>query len=186
MKDGRHGRFTAGGIDKDVIYSISGKDGEVWLGRQHGGSTRLRPEGESFTAKTYTHLDGLAQDSVYSVYQSRDGSVWAGTLSGGASKLSGGKFTTYTIADGLASNTVASILESSDGTMWFATPRGLSALSKDHWQTYDQPGTACRGENVNCLSGGLERHTVDRHHRRPRVPRIQPVSNPHGSSRFAA
>jgi ligand-binding sensor domain-containing protein len=136
LKDGRHGHVTVGGLDKDVVYSIAGRTGELWLGRQHGGLTQLRPDGDSFAAKTYTHTDGLAQDSVYSVYAARDGSVWAGTLSAGASKLSGGRFKTYTIADGLASDSVTSILESADGTIWFATPSGLSAFSKEHWRTY--------------------------------------------------
>jgi len=32
-----------------------------WLGRQRGGLTHLRYSGNSFTAKTYTQADGLAQ-----------------------------------------------------------------------------------------------------------------------------
>jgi signal transduction histidine kinase/ligand-binding sensor domain-containing protein len=137
LKDGQSGRVTLDGLDKDVVYSIAGRPGELWLGRRGGGLTQLRSDQGLFTARTYTHANGLTQDSVYSVYQDHDGSVWAGTLSGGVSKLSGGgRFTTYTIANGLASNAVTSILESSDGTMWFATPSGLSALSKEHWRTY--------------------------------------------------
>ena len=150
VKDGQHGRVNAAGLDKDIVYSIAGKDRELWLGRQRGGLTQLRSEGGAFTAKTYTQADGLAQNSVYSVYQSRDGSVWAGTLSGGVSKLSGGRFTTYTIANGLASNTIASILESSDGTMWFATPSGLNALSQGRWKVYTSRD-GLPWENVNCL-----------------------------------
>ena len=50
--------------------------------------------------------DGLAQDNVYAVYQSRDGAVWAGTLNGGLSQLKDGHFTSYTTETGLASNTV--------------------------------------------------------------------------------
>ncbi|MGD1092928.1 MAG: two-component regulator propeller domain-containing protein [Bryobacteraceae bacterium] len=150
VKNGQHGRINTAHLDQDVVYSIAGKDSDLWLGRQHGGLTQLRFERGSVTAKTYTHADGLAQDSVYSVYETRDGSVWAGTLSGGVSKFSGGKFTTYTIANGLAANTVASILEGSDGTMWFATPGGLSALSKDRWQVYTRKD-GLPSENVNCL-----------------------------------
>ena len=149
-KDGKHGRVGTAGLDKDVVYSIAGKDDELWLGRRRGGLTQLRDQHGTFSATTFTQADGLANDSVYSVYQARDGSVWAGTLSGGVSKLSDGKFTNYTAANGLSSNTVASIIEAADGTMWFATPTGLSALAKDHWQTY----TAKDGlpsEDVNCL-----------------------------------
>jgi ligand-binding sensor domain-containing protein/signal transduction histidine kinase len=145
-------------LNTDVVYSIAGGKDGLWIGRQRGGLTHLRPQGSSFAATTYTADQGLAQDSVYSVFESRDGAVWAGTLSGGVSRLHGGKFTNYTSADGLASNTVASILEASDGAMWFATPNGLSRLSNGRWQTY----TAADGlpsEEINCLledsAGGL-------------------------------
>ncbi|HWF48516.1 MAG TPA: two-component regulator propeller domain-containing protein [Bryobacteraceae bacterium] len=149
-----HRSVLADGLDKDVVYSIAGGKNELWVGRQRGGLTRITSQLTSppggFEAKTYSSKDGLAQDSVYSVYWARDGSVWAGTLSGGVSRLDAGTFKTYTIADGLASNTVASILESSDGTMWFATPNGLSSLAKGHWRTF----TSAEGlpsPNVNCL-----------------------------------
>jgi signal transduction histidine kinase/ligand-binding sensor domain-containing protein len=150
VKDGQHGQVHKAGLDGDVVYSIAGGDGELWLGRKRGGLTHLRLEGSAITAETYTEKDGLAQNSVYSVYQSRDAAVWAGTLSGGVSRLSHGRFTTYTSASGLASNTVASILESSDGTMWFATPNGLSALANGRWQTF-RGLDGLPSEDVSCL-----------------------------------
>jgi signal transduction histidine kinase/sugar lactone lactonase YvrE len=137
MKDGRKGRVTSDGLDRDVVYSIAGgPGGELWIGRQRGGLTRLQTDRVPFTTRTYTTGSGLAQNSVFSVYRARDGSVWAGTLSAGVSRLKGDRFTGYTTADGLLSNTVSSIFEGSDGTMWFATPAGLNALSKGRWSAY--------------------------------------------------
>src|SRR5262249_11155487 len=136
LQDGKSDRLDIAGLNRDVVYSIAGSAGELWLARQRGGFTQGRGEGGAFAGRTYNGGDGLAQDSVYSVLQTRDGAVWAGTLSGGVSRLQNGKFATYTISDGLASNTVASILESADGTMWFATPAGLSALSGGKWSRY--------------------------------------------------
>ncbi len=150
IKGNRIGRVSDAGLDKDVVYSIAGGKGELWVGRQRGGLTCLRPDGESFTTETYTQAEGLAQNSVYAVQKNRDGTVWAGTLSGGVSRFKDGKFTTYTNAQGLASNTVASIVEASDGTMWFATPNGLSAMSNDRWQVYTTRDRL-PSENVNCL-----------------------------------
>ena len=135
-KGEHHGHIIQDGLDRDVIYSIDGAKGELWVGRQSGGLTRLREEGGSFSAKTYTHGDGLAQNSVYAVCLARDGAVWAGTLSAGVSVLKNGKFTSYTTANGLASNSIISIVEAPDGAMWFATPSGLSAFSNGHWRTY--------------------------------------------------
>ena len=150
VKGEGRGHISKDGLDRDVVYSIAGAKGEIWVGRQSGGLTHLADEHGSFTAKTYTQADGLAQNSVYSVYLSRDGSVWAGTLSAGVSLLKNGRFANYTIANGLASNTVVSILEGSDGTMWFATPNGLSALSNGRWRTY-AISEALPSENINCL-----------------------------------
>jgi ligand-binding sensor domain-containing protein len=146
----RHGSVMADGLNKDIVYSIAGGKHELWVGRQRGGLTRITSKDGIFRAKTYSSKDGLAQDSVYSVYLARDGAVWAGTLSGGVSRLYAGALKTYTIADGLASNTVASILESSGGTMWFATPSGLSSLSKGRWRTFTSVD-GLPSQNVNCL-----------------------------------
>ena len=140
-------------MSKDVVYSITGGPNEVWVGRQQGGLTRLRFNGDAVSAKTFTTRDGLAQNNVYSVFESRDGSVWAGTLNGGLSRFQDGKFTSFTSADGLASNTVSAIDQTSDGTLWFGTPNGISSFSPGKWQTYSiQNGT--NSAEVNCLLEG--------------------------------
>ncbi|WP_321475560.1 two-component regulator propeller domain-containing protein [uncultured Paludibaculum sp.] len=149
--NGKTAAVHAGGLDRDVIYSIAGGPGVLWAGRQRGGLTELRLGDGVTTAKTYTQADGLAQNSVYSVYRNRDGSVWAGTLSGGASHLEHGRFTNYTLSNGLASNTVVSILEGADGTMWFATPQGLSSLSNGKWRTFTTK-EGLPSDSVNCLA----------------------------------
>ena len=151
LKEDKSEVVTAGGIATDVVYSITGtgKD-DIWVGRQRGGLTHLRSSGNSFTAKTYTQADGLAQNSVYALYRGRDGAVWSGTLSRGVSQLKNDHFTNYTIADGLAANTISSIAEGADGTMWFGTPSGLSSLTKNGWRTYTvSDGLA--SQDVNCL-----------------------------------
>src|SRR5277367_3770890 len=136
MKDGQVGHITIDGLEHDVVYSISSGDGEVCVGRQHGGLTVLTEKGNSFTARTYTQADGLAQNSVYSVHRDRDGTIWAGTVSAGVSRLNGGKFTNYSNSSGLPSNGVNSIVEGFDGTTWVATPSGLASFANGHWSNY--------------------------------------------------
>jgi len=134
----------------EVVYSISGQADVVWVGRQHGGITRLQFHNGAIRTESYTEANGLAQNSAYTVYESRDGSVWTGTLNGGVSKFRDGRFTTYTMTNGLASNAVSSILETRDGAMWFATPSGLSSFSNGQWRTY----TTLEGLpslEINCL-----------------------------------
>ena len=143
-------QFSAAGLPHDVVYSIAGAPDGLWIGRRRGGLTHLRFVGASTKTETLTKADGLAQDSIYSVYRDRDGTVWAGTLSGGVSRIHDGRIITYTTANGLASNMVSSIAGTSSGAEWFATPNGLSAFSQGRWRGYSiREGLPSR--NVNCL-----------------------------------
>lgn len=136
LRDGMAHRVPLPVLDGDVIYSIAGHSRELWLGRRHGGLTRLRRSGGVFAAETFTTRDGLPQNSVYAVCRARDGTVWAGTLSGGVAHLGAAPPRVYTTADGLTSNTVNAIAEGEDGIMWFATPTGVSALTPGGWRRY--------------------------------------------------
>jgi ligand-binding sensor domain-containing protein/signal transduction histidine kinase len=126
---------TVAGLGLDVVYSISGGGGEIWLGRQRGGLTRLRIDGGDFEARTFTAATGLAAGSVTTIHRNRDGTIWAGTLNGGVSRVRAGQVKTYTTADGLASNAISAIEEGADGAMWFATANGMSTFAQDHWRT---------------------------------------------------
>jgi len=150
LEDGRVQQIKLTRLDKDVVYSITGSKGKIWIGRQHGGLTRLQYSHGTARSQSYTEANGLAQNSVYAVYQSSDGAVWAGTLSGGVSRFKDGRFVTYTAASGLASNTVTSIQETRDGAIWFGTSNGLSSLSNGRWRTY-AAADGLPSENVNCL-----------------------------------
>jgi ligand-binding sensor domain-containing protein/signal transduction histidine kinase len=137
LKDGHKGQVTDAGLGDDIVYSISGGGGELWLGRQQGGLTELTKKGASFVARTYTRANGLAQNSVFTVHRNRDGSVWAGTVSAGVSVLRRGKFTNYSAANGLESNAIFSIVEGHDGTMWVASPSGLACFADGNWKNFD-------------------------------------------------
>ncbi len=153
LAGGRSGNVTSAGLGQDVVYSISGTNNDLWLGRQRGGLTHLTFTPGGSTAKTYTQTDGLAQNGVYAVYQSRDGTVWAGTLSGGVSALKNDHFTSYTTADGMSSNTIAAITEDSNGTMWFATPSGVDSLREGRWSAL-RKDQGLPSDSVNCLLFG--------------------------------
>jgi ligand-binding sensor domain-containing protein/signal transduction histidine kinase len=150
LKDRRVERVALAGLDKDVVYSIAGREGDIWVGRQLGGLTRLRDVAGKWDAVTYTKANGLAQNSVYSVHVDPEGAVWAGTVSAGVTKIKNDKFSTFTNENGLLSNTIASIVDGSDGTIWLATPRGLSGLSNDRWSSYSKQD-GLPSDDVNCL-----------------------------------
>ncbi|MGA3225697.1 MAG: two-component regulator propeller domain-containing protein [Acidobacteriaceae bacterium] len=136
MQGEKSGSITNDLLNQDVIYSIAGNRDELWIGRQQGGLSRLRYTDGSFATKTYTQVDGLAQNSVYTVHQNPDGTVWAGTVSAGVSRFKDGRFATYTVADGLGANSVTSIEDGPNGMMWFGTAGGLTKLENGAWRNY--------------------------------------------------
>jgi signal transduction histidine kinase/ligand-binding sensor domain-containing protein len=150
LKGKKSGSVPNDRLSQDVVYSIAGTKDDLWIGRQQGGLTHLRYSSGSLTTTTYTEKNGLAQNSVYAVFQSRDGTVWAGTLSGGVSEFRNGRFNTYTTANGMSSNSITSIAETSGGTMWFATPSGLNSLSGGNLRSLGiREGLP--SQNISCL-----------------------------------
>ena len=132
-RSGRLRQVRQDGLAREVIYSIDGGGGDMWVGRQRGGLTRIRRVGENLVTHTFTEKDGLAQNSVYAVHRSPDGTVWAGTVSGGISVFDGSEFKTFNNQNGLSSNAVNSITEGRDGSVWVATPGGLDEFRQTHW-----------------------------------------------------
>ena len=109
IRGAEHHAITDQGLDGDVIYSMSGGAGELWLGRRLGGVTQLREEDGVLRAQTYTRLTASRPGVVYAVYRSREGSVWAGTLSGELSRIEKGRITTFTSSNGLSADAVTTI-----------------------------------------------------------------------------
>lgn len=151
LTETKRGSITSAGLKNDVVYSITGAPGELWIGRQRGGLTQVRKQGGSFTSRTYSAADGLAPGSVYAVLRTHDGSVWAGTLNGGVSRLRNDRITTYTTANGLLSNSISAIEEAQDGTVWIATPNGLQSFAHEQWRAYSDADGIPPGR-VNCLT----------------------------------
>src|SRR5262245_38387537 len=93
LRDNASGKISVAGLDSDVVYSITGHDNELWIGRRRGGLTRLRTSSGGFDADSWTEKDGLAQNSVFTVNRNRDGTIWAGTHKRGVRRLRDGALT---------------------------------------------------------------------------------------------
>ena len=76
------------------------------------------------TWKTYTYLDGLAHNVVWTIHADPDGVIWFGTEAGGVSRYDGNEFVNFTTKDGLAGNDVRAIHRDPNGVMWFGTDGG--------------------------------------------------------------
>jgi ligand-binding sensor domain-containing protein/signal transduction histidine kinase len=146
MRDGVMHPVTLAGLDQDVVYSIDGDGDDIWLGRQRGGLTVLHTTSDPFTAQTWTHADGLAQDNVYVVRVARDHTIWAGTLTAGVSHLSNGQIANFNSTSGLIANAVTAIDEDNTGRLWFGTPDGVSSLQHGRWRSFtDRSGLPSTG-----------------------------------------
>ena len=77
------------------------------------------------TWRSYTSLEGLADDHVFAIHEDTDGMMWFGTR-GGISRYDGKEFVNFTVRDGLLHNKVFAIDRDPDGTMWFGTSNGMS------------------------------------------------------------
>lgn len=91
-----------------------------------------------FILNTWQQDDGLPQNTVHALLQSRDGYIWAGTYQGIA-RFDGVQFKTFNMANtsGLLSNGIWSIAEDYTGALWFGTNGGgLARYSKNSFQSY--------------------------------------------------
>lgn len=136
IRNGEHHSINTLGLERDVIYSISGGPDELWIGRRSGGVTQLREVDGTLQSRTYTARDGLAPGVVHAVYRGRDGTVWVGSLSGAVSHIEKGHITTFTAVNGLGADDVTTIQETPDGVIWVGTGGGLEAFRNGKWRRY--------------------------------------------------
>ena len=69
--------------------------------------------------KTLTQADGLASNTVLTVFEDSHGTMWFGTTDG-LTRYDGKNFQTFTTEDGLSRNTIGLIFEDRQGMIWFA------------------------------------------------------------------
>ena len=96
-------------------------DSVMWFGTGSGVS---RYDGKTFI--NFTTQDGLAGNTVTSIYGDPDGVMWFGTGGDGVSRYDGKAFVNFTTQDGLVDDNVRCIYRDPDGAMWFGTFDGVS------------------------------------------------------------
>lgn len=88
--------------------------------------------GAHYSVKTWTTEDGLPQNSVIAMTQTRDGYLWLGTLRGLA-RFDGVRFTVFDEDNtpGLNSSQIVRLFEDSKNNLWIGTETAGVALVKD-------------------------------------------------------
>ena len=134
-------------------------DGALWIGTDGRGLFRL---GKG-PAVHYTMTDGLVNDFVRGILETRSGDLWIAT-DGGVSRLSGGVFSSYKVKEGLVYSSVRSMVQDRSGDVWFGTDRGVSHFARGRF-VHDAVTAALAPEKVWALhqsaSGALWFGTPD-------------------------
>jgi len=99
----------------------------MWIGTLHLGLFVYDGEG----AAQFTKKEGLASNTVRTIYQTPDGVLWFGSHGGGVSLYDGVAWGTLDTRDGLAGDTVFKILQDSEGYLWFATNKGITRYHRN-------------------------------------------------------
>ena len=88
-----------------------------------------------FVCRAWGVEDGLPQDSVTAILQTRDGYLWLGTRSGLA-RFDGVRFTVLGVAEGLQGLHVRTLCQDQQGALWIGTASGLSRYHKGRFTTF--------------------------------------------------
>ena len=123
---------TTAAIKQGYIWVLFvDKAGVLWVGTYGGGLTRYQDG--IFT--TYGTANGLSNEMVRAICQSRDGSLWIGT-NDGLNRFKDGRFTVYRKKDGLSSSYIRSLHEDRHGTLWIGTSVGLDRFDAGRFAAY--------------------------------------------------
>ena len=114
------------------IRAIAIEEQYVWCAT-NGGVIRWNKQDNTHIMLTTD--DGLADNSVLSVYVDRDGIKWFGTNSG-ISTYNESTFMSLITQDGLIDDYVKSISQDKKGTMWFGTSNGALKFDGISWTMY--------------------------------------------------
>ncbi len=122
------------------------QDGTLGVGTDGRGIFRIGPGN---AAAQFTTANGLVNNFIRGVVQSRQGDLWIATDEG-ISRWARGAFRSFTVQDGLVYFSVRSMLQDSSGDLWIGTDRGLSHLAGDQF-TQNVATRALAGEKVWAL-----------------------------------
>ena len=129
------------------------RGGAFWVGTDGEGVVRIQDK----RITRLTMKEGLVNNFVRAMLQSRDGSMWIATDEG-LSRWTPHGFTNYQMRDGLSYFSTRALLEDRNGDIWIGTDRGLNHL---HAGRFVQDGVtdALRQEKVWAIhedsDGGL-------------------------------
>ena len=113
-------------LSSNFVNSLLSKDGQIWVGTETGGITKLAPRQLQleFFKHEAANPASLSPNAVNAMYAAPDGTLWVGTVEGGLNALAPGSrnFTHYTVANsGLPHNSVSTLAADNRSNLWIGT-----------------------------------------------------------------
>ena len=134
-------------LSSNCVNSLLAKDGQIWVGTETGGITKLAPRQLQleFFKHDAANPASLSPNAVNAMYAAPDGTLWVGTVEGGLNALAPGSrnFTHYTMANsGLPHNSVSTLAADNRGNLWIGTwGTGIAVMNLQDYRA----GLFCRG-----------------------------------------
>jgi ligand-binding sensor domain-containing protein len=118
----------------------------------------LRRRLTEYAQQNWQLADGLPQNSVFAIIQSRDGYLWLATQAG-LVRFDGVRFQVFGRANTpeFERENVAALAEDGDGAIWVGTTSGVRRYLRGRFTRYDK-GAGLPSERIRCLAldnGGL-------------------------------
>jgi len=156
------------------IFLTTAISGVLFFLTLPGGQRVFALDGErglsQYSLRVWQTRDGLPQNTIQTLIQTRDGYIWVGTLEG-LVRFDGVRFQTFDRRNTpqMPSNVVRALLESRRGELWIGTNAGLlrlldgqfTAYTSDEGLSHNLVTVLCEGGDgslwVGTAGGGLDR-----------------------------
>jgi ligand-binding sensor domain-containing protein/signal transduction histidine kinase len=136
-KSGGYDEVTRAHITSRVTVLTGDSQGNLWVGTRQGGVRRIGEGG----VDAWTSRDGLADDSICSMFVDSAQDLWIGTQAGGLSRWRKGAFATYAEVKGIPILAAANAFSDSRGDLWLGTwGQGLFRLHDGRLANVTPPG----------------------------------------------
>ncbi len=114
-------RYESDNVPGESITGLAeDRDRDLWIS-SNGGLTRYR----AGRFQTFTHRDGLPEDSIWRIASDPAGGIWAATWSSRVFHFDGHTVRSYTLPLPSYAREINALLDDPSGTLWVATFAGL-------------------------------------------------------------
>ena len=116
-RDGGYDELVRARVATGVTVMTGDAQGNLWVGTLHAGMLRIDEQG----VDAWTSRDGLADDSICSMFIDRAQDLWIGTQTGGLTRWRKGAFASYDGIKGSPKILAANAFADSHGDLWLGT-----------------------------------------------------------------